>query len=88
MTHPRRAISATTGACLLLSGCGHAPSVDIIGSFFPVWMLCLAIAIPMTFGVRALMVRFELENDIGPLALFYPCVVILFTSLLWLIFFR
>ena len=68
--------------------CSRAPSVDIIGSFFPVWMLCLAIAIPLTFGARAALVRFKLENDVGPLALFYPCVVLLFTSLLWLIFFR
>jgi len=86
--HPRPATFAIAGACLLLGGCSHAPSIDIIGSFFPVWMLCLAIAIPLTFGVRALMVRLQLENDIGPLALFYPCVVLLFTSLLWLIFFR
>jgi hypothetical protein len=75
-------------ACLLLNGCGHAPSVDIIGSFFPVWMLCLAIAVPLAFAVRALLVRLQFENQVGPLALFYPCIVLLFTSLLWLIFFR
>jgi hypothetical protein len=75
-------------ACLLLAGCGHAPNIDVIGSFFPVWMLCLAIAIPLTFGVRMLLVRSHLEVEVGPLALFYPCTVFLFTSLLWLIFFR
>jgi len=80
--------SALSGACLLVSGCGHAPNIDIIGSFFPVWMLCLAIAIPLTFAARAALIRFKLENEVGPLALFYPCVVLLFTSLLWLIFFR
>ena len=88
MTYPRRAQFAIAGACLLLGGCSHAPSIDIIGSFFPVWMLCLAIAVPLAFGVRALLVRFQFENEVGPLALFYPCVVLLFTSLLWLIFFR
>lgn len=77
-----------TAAALLLFGCGHAPNIDIIGSFFPVWMLCLAIAIPLTFLARVLLVRFQLETEVGPLALFYPCVVLLFTSLLWLIFFR
>ncbi|SFS04949.1 Uncharacterised protein family protein [Granulicella pectinivorans] len=79
---------AVGGAMLLLTGCGHAPNIDIIGSFFPVWMLCLVIAIPLAFGVRMLLLRFKLESEVGPLALFYPCVVILFTSLLWLIFFR
>jgi hypothetical protein len=75
-------------ACLLLAGCGHAPNIDIIGSFFPVWMVCLAVAIPLTFGVRMVLVRLHMEKDVGPLALFYPCAVLLFTSLLWLIFFR
>jgi len=74
--------------CLLLSGCGHAPNIDIIGSFFPVWMLCLVIAIPLAFIVRAVLLRYQVESHVGPLAVFYPCVVLLFTSLLWLIFFR
>jgi hypothetical protein len=79
---------ATSAACLLLSGCHHAPSIDVIGSFFPVWMLCIAIAVPLTFVARIALVRFHLEDEVGPLALFYPCLVILLTSLLWLIFFR
>jgi hypothetical protein len=74
--------------CWLCTGCNHAPSVDIIGSFFPVWMLCLTIALALAFVVRYLLVRYRLETEVGPVALFYPSVVILFTSLLWLIFFR
>jgi phosphatidylserine synthase len=88
MKFPRPAASALITACLLLTGCGHAPSIDIIGSFFPVWMLCLTIAIPLAFVARAALIRFKLENEVGPLALFYPCIVLLFASLLWLIFFR
>jgi hypothetical protein len=79
---------ALAAACVLLAGCGHAPNIDIIGSFFPVWMLCLTIAIVLTFVARALLIRFQIENEVGPLALFYPCAVLFFTSLLWLIFFR
>jgi len=74
--------------CLLCSGCDHAPSIDIIGSFFPVWMLCLSIAVVLAFVVRYFLVRFKLDSEIGPVALFYPSVVVLLTSLLWLIFFR
>jgi hypothetical protein len=77
-----------TGGVLLLAGCGRAPNIDIIGSFFPVWMLCLVIAIVLSVLVRVGLLRFQLENEVGPLALFYPCLVLLFTSLLWLIFFR
>jgi YtcA family len=79
---------ATLLSLAVLTGCGHAPSVDILGSFFPVWMLCIALAIVFAFVVRYLLIRYRLESEVGPLALFYPCVVLLFTSLLWLIFFR
>ncbi|ADW68584.1 YtcA family lipoprotein [Granulicella tundricola] len=84
----RHSQAAFTGLCLLLTGCGHAPNIDIIGSFFPVWMLCLAIAIALSFVVRVFLVRLKMESEVGPLALFYPCSVIFFTSLMWLIFFR
>ncbi|HEX4320007.1 MAG TPA: YtcA family lipoprotein [Acidobacteriaceae bacterium] len=82
------ATTAMLGASLALAGCGRAPSVDIIGSFFPVWMVCLATAVVLTFGVRYLLLRYKMEQQVGPLALFYPCSVILFTSVLWLIFYR
>ncbi len=66
----------------------HAPSVDVWGSFFPVWMVCLAISVCLCFVLRMLLLRWRLETEVGPLALFYPCALIFFTGLLWLIFFR
>ena len=74
--------------CFLSMGCDRAPSVDIIGSFFPVWMICLTLAILLASVVRYLLVRYQLESEVGPVALFYPSVVVLFTCVLWLIFFR
>jgi len=76
------------GPCLLACGCSRAPSVDILGSFFPVWMVCLTIAVLLAFAVRYFLLRYKLEQEVGPLALFYPSAVILLTCLMWLIFFR
>jgi hypothetical protein len=76
------------GVCLLCSGCSRAPAIDVIGSFFPVWMLCLIIAIVLTSVLRVILLRRQLEPAIEPVALFYPCVVIFLSCLLWLIFFR
>jgi hypothetical protein len=73
---------------LFLTGCGSAPSIDILGSFFPVWMICLTAAVIAAFAVRYVLVRSRLESEVGPLALFYPSVVLLFTCLLWLVLFR
>jgi hypothetical protein len=76
------------GVCLLCSGCGRAPAIDVIGSFFPVWMVCLVISIVLTSVLRVILLRRQLEPAIEPVALFYPCVVILLSCLFWLIFFR
>ena len=74
--------------CLAGTGCGRAPAVDVLGSFFPVWMVCLTCGVVLTAAVRYVLGRLRLESEVGPVAVFYPSVVILFTSLLWLIFFR
>lgn len=86
MTKERR--FGVTVACLFFTGCSRAPSISIIGSFFPVWMVSLVAAVILAFAVRFLLLRYRLESEVGPLALFYPSMVVLFTCLLWLIFFR
>jgi len=88
MTRTRMTMVIIPVICVLCTGCDRAPSVDIIGSFFPVWMICLTLAVVLAFFVRYFLVRYQLESEVGPVALFYPSVVVLFTCVLWLIFFR
>jgi hypothetical protein len=84
----KKRLFAVTWVCLLCTGCSRAPSVSIIGSFFPVWMVCLIAGVVLAFAVRSLLPRYHLEADAGPVAIFYPCIVAFFACLLWLIFFR
>jgi hypothetical protein len=86
-TVPKRAVLVVALSSVLM-GCARAPSVDILGSFFPVWMVCLSVAVILTFFARNLVVRCKLESHVGPVALFYPSAVVLFCCALWLIFFR
>jgi len=81
-------ILACAAACLCVTGCGRAPAINVLGSFFPAWMICLTAVVILAFVVRFILLRYRLETEVGPLAVFYPCVVILSTCLLWLIFFR
>jgi hypothetical protein len=81
------ALSLSIGAAFLCAGCGRAPAIDVIGSFFPVWMLCLIISIVLASLLRIFLLRRQLEPAIEPVALFYPAVVLLLSCLLWLIFF-
>jgi hypothetical protein len=79
---------ATAAFCSGLTACARAPSVDILGSFFPIWMVCLSAAVVLAFLARKLLVRWKLESHVGPVALFYPSLVVLLSCLLWLICFR
>lgn len=70
---------------LLLAGCSRVPSVDVLGSFFPAWLVCLAMALVLTALVRLALLRFRVKVAFPMLV--YPSLVALFTFALWLIFF-
>jgi YtcA family len=72
-------------ALFLMTGCGRAPAFDILGSFFPGWLLCLVVAILLTFGARALLNRYV--EIVWPV-LVYPSLAALVAFALWLAFFR
>ena len=73
-------------ASLLLVGCGRAPSFDVLGSFFPAWLVCLAAGILLTVLARWLFSRAGIA--LTPPILIYPSLTALFTFALWLVFFR
>ena len=88
MTKQSKASILLLATCTFCAGCAQAPSVDVMGSFFPSWMICLIAGVILGFATRSLLTRFRLESEVGPLALFYPCTVLFFSALLWLILFR
>ena len=69
------------------TGCTRAPSFNILGSFFPSWLLCGVIGILLVVGARILFVRANFEKDLSPLILVYPSLAALFTFTTWLLFF-
>jgi hypothetical protein len=64
----------------------RAPSFDILGSFFPAWLVCLALAVLLTIVTRWLLLRVHVVLWFPILA--YPSLTVLFTLSLWLAFFR
>ena len=72
-------------AALPLTGCGRAPSFDILGSFFPAWLLCFVAAILLTFLSRQLLRRYV--EIVWPIVT-YPSLTALFAFALWLALFR
>jgi hypothetical protein len=67
------------------TNCGRAPSFDVLGSFFPAWMVCLAVALLLTVAARWVFLRLAIEIAIPVVT--YPSLAALFTFALWLAFF-
>ena len=64
------------------------PQINVIGSFFPSWMLCALIGIVVTLLARRLLVRTGVDPYVGPPALVYASLAVLVTLGLWVAFFR
>jgi hypothetical protein len=69
----------------LLAGCSRAPSVDVLGSFFPAWLVCFIVAIALTALVRLELWRLHMKVALP--ILLYPSLAAVFTFALWLIFY-
>jgi hypothetical protein len=74
-------------AAISALGCSRNPNVEIVGSYFPGWMLSLSASVVLTLISHTLLRRQGLDRTIGHPAIIYPGMVILFTCLLWLCFF-
>lgn len=73
---------------LFASGCQRAPTFDILGSFFPVWIFCAATGIMVAAIAREIFIRTKYDTEIGPAALVYPSLAAFVAFVTWLIFFR
>jgi hypothetical protein len=73
-------------AVLFLTGCGRAPSFDVLGSFFPAWLACLGLGLALTAAARWLLLRLHIPIALPVLT--YPSLTSLFSFALWLALFR
>jgi hypothetical protein len=81
-----RAVCGVVVLAFLCTSCSRAPSFDLLGSFFPAWLLCLAVSVVLTLAVRWLLLGIHV--DVAYPVLTYPSLTALFTLAAWLVFFR
>jgi YtcA family len=79
------ALRVLAPSLLFLTACGRSPSFDVLGSFFPAWLVCFVAAILLTAISRALLSRYV---EIAWPVLVYPSFTALFSFALWLLLFR
>ena len=83
--HPGHA-ALIAGLPLALSACD--PVINVFGSYFPAWVVCMVAGVALTLLLRPLLVALRLEPHLGPLLLVYPSLGLLLTMLTWLVFFH
>jgi hypothetical protein len=66
----------------------HSPSIDVLGSYFPAWLLCIVVGVVLTIVARLLFVAWKLDKHLLPAPIIYPCLTAVFAMTVWLIFFR
>jgi hypothetical protein len=71
----------------VLTGCSRAPSFNIMGSFFPAWLICMIVGTVLAAIAKWILAYYKLDKEIVWAILVYPCLAGFFAFTLWLIFF-
>ncbi len=74
-------------ALLCPAGCSQSPSQDIMGSFFPAWMLCGVIGIAAAILCRVVLGAVRLHEHVLAPTLAYLAVTTAVTLVSWLTWF-
>jgi hypothetical protein len=84
--HRRARRLAAVGSLLLATGCD--PIINVYGSFFPAWVVCLLSGVVGTILLRLVFAATRLEDGFAPLILVYPSLMFLIACITWLALFR
>ena len=74
--------------CALLSACTAAPSINVLGAYFPDWMFCIVGAVALTIIVHHALRAAGWTERLGPLPVAYPALGALFAMIGWLVLFQ
>jgi hypothetical protein len=71
----------------LLSGCSGSPSQNVLGSFFPAWLLCAALGVVAAIVFRQILGALGINEHLIAAPLTYVCISLASTLLIWLLWF-
>jgi hypothetical protein len=66
----------------------RSPTIDILGSYFPAWMVCILSGLTLTLIAHWFVQLGNLKPYLGPPPLIYPCLMIIFTFATWIFFYQ
>jgi hypothetical protein len=72
---------------LTTTGCALSPSVNILGSFFPGWLISIVTGLVLALVVWRVLIAAGIAPYLTPAGLVYPCLVALLIFASWLVLF-
>jgi hypothetical protein len=66
----------------------HSPTVDVLGSYFPAWMVCIISGLTLALIAHWIVQVGNLKPYLGPAPLIYSCLMIIFTFATWILFYQ
>jgi hypothetical protein len=72
---------------MAVSGCSYSPTMDLLGSYFPAWMLCAALGVVAAVIIRQLLAVAGIADYVIAPLLTYAGLAVFVTLLVWLLWF-
>jgi hypothetical protein len=72
---------------LAVSGCSRAPTMDLLGSYFPAWMLCAGIGVLAAVIIWRILAMAGIDEHVVAPLLTYAGLALSATLLFWLLWF-
>ncbi|AXL51109.1 hypothetical protein DSC91_003603 [Paraburkholderia caffeinilytica] len=69
--------------CATLTACSDAPSVGVLGAYFPDWLFCIVGGVLLVACVHVLLSKSGRGGWLTPPAIVYPALTVLFSIALW-----
>ena len=66
----------------------HSLTVDVLGSYFPAWMVCILSGLTLTLIAHWIVQLRNLKPYLGPAPLIYSSLMIIFTFATWILFYQ
>src|SRR6266550_121977 len=66
----------------------RSPTIDILGSYFPAWMVCIISGLTLTLVAHWIVQVCHLKPYLGPAPLIYSSLMIIFTFATWILFYQ
>ena len=72
---------------LPIAACSYSPTMDLLGSYFPAWMLCAVIGIVAAVIIRQILAVAGINDYVVAPLLTYAGIAVSATLLAWLLWF-